>query len=231
MHKMNTGEEQGRFRQRAHTRALLVKAASELMQNGEIPTVTAVAEAAQISRRTAYRYFPSQEQLLAEAAIQSARPMVSNTEFPEDLMARIQLLVATMQQFAYGNQGALRTIVRLTADHAPDQNADGVENFRPVRSNRIEWITTALAPARERLGGKNFERLVSALSLCVGIESVMVMTNLRGLSQKEATRVSAWAAETLVAGALEQAERELRPERAKAGKKPRKINNGSPVVR
>jgi AcrR family transcriptional regulator len=42
----------------AHTRALLVKTASELIQSGEIPTVTAVAEAAQVSRRTAYRYFP-----------------------------------------------------------------------------------------------------------------------------------------------------------------------------
>jgi len=217
MRRTNTGDEQGRFRQRAHTRALLVKTASELMQSGEIPTVTAVAEAAQISRRTAYRYFPSQEQLLAEAAIQGTRPLVSKTEFPEDLMARIRLLVATMQQFAYGNQGALRTIVRLTADHVAGQNDDGVEEFRPVRNNRIEWITTALAPVRKQLGAKHFERLVSALSLCVGIESVMVMTNLRGLSQKEATQVSVWAAETLVAGALEQAEQEVRPEVQKRG--------------
>ncbi len=207
---MSVGEEQGRFRQRAHTRALLVKTASELMQSGEIPTVTAVAEAAQVSRRTAYRYFPSQEQLLAEGAIESARPLVSNTEFPEDLMARIRLLVGTVQRFVYGNQGALRTIVRLTAEHVLDDNVGDAEDFTPVRSNRVEWIRTALEPARKRLGGKDFERLVSALSLCVGIESAMVLANLRGLSQKEVTRVSAWAAETLVAGALEQAEQRLR---------------------
>lgn len=206
---MSVGEEQGRFRQRAHTRALLVKTASELIQSGEIPTVTAVAEAAQISRRTAYRYFPSQEQLLAEAAIASARPLVSNTEFPEDLMARIGLLVETVQRFVYENQGALRTIVRLTAEHTLDAGAASVEDSTPVRSNRVEWIRTALAPARKRLGEKHFERLVSALSLCVGIESVMALTNLRGLSQKEVTRVSVWAAETLVAGALEQAEQRL----------------------
>jgi AcrR family transcriptional regulator len=207
---MSTGEEKGRFWQRANTRTLLVKTASALIQTGKIPTVTAVAEAAQVSRRTAYRYFPSQDQLLAEAAIASAQPLVSKTEFPEDVMARIRLLVATVQGFAYGNQGALRTIVRLTADHVPGQKAGGVEDATPVRSNRVEWIRTALAPARKRLGGKHFERLVSALSLCVGIESVMVLTNLRGLSQKEATRVCAWAAETLVAGALEQAEQKLR---------------------
>ncbi len=207
---MSVGEEQGRFRQRARTRALLVKTASELIQSGETPTVTAVAEAAQISRRTAYRYFPSQEQLLAEAAIKSAQPLVSNTEFPGDLTERIRLLVATVQRFVYENQGAARTIVRLTADHVLDHNAAGAEEFMPVRTNRIKWISTALAPARKRLGGKQFQRLVSAVCLCVGIESVMVLTNLRGLSQKEATRVSLWAAETLVAGALEQAQQRLR---------------------
>lgn len=153
---------------------------------------------------------------MAEAAIQSARPLVTNTEFPEDLMARTRLLVETVQQFVYENQGALRTIVRLTADNVPGQSADGAEDFAPVRSNRIEWIRTALAPVRKRLRAKHFERLVSALSLCVGIESVMVMTNLRELSQKEATRVSAWAVETLVAGALQQAEQELRSVRTKA---------------
>ncbi len=202
---MSAGKEQGRFRQRANTRALLVKTASELIRNGEIPTVTAVAEAAQVSRRTAYRYFPSQEQLLAEAAVASAQPLVANTKFPDDQMARIRLLVETVQRFVYGNQAALRTVVRLTADHVPGHSVDGAEDFTPVRTNRIEWIRTALGPARKRLGGKHFERLVSALSLCVGIESVMVLTNLRGLSQKEVTRISMWAAETLVAGALEKA--------------------------
>jgi AcrR family transcriptional regulator len=219
--KMNTREEQGRFRQRANTRALLVKTASQLIQSGEIPTVTAVAEAAQVSRRTAYRYFPSQEQLLAEAAIASARPLVSNTEFPDDLTARIQLLAETVQRFVYSNQGALRTIVRLTAEHVLAPNIAGAED-EPIRTNRIEWIRTALAPAKKRLGAKHFERLISALSLCVGIESVMVLTNLRGLSQKEATRISAWAAETLVAGALQQAEQGLRGGGRKAEQEPGK---------
>lgn len=215
---MGSGEEQGRFRQRARTRALLVKTASELIQSGQIPTVTAVAEAAQISRRTAYRYFPSQEQLLAEAAIQSTQPLVSNTEFPEELTERIRLLVATVQRFVYENQAALRTIVRLSAEHDLGHNVDLAEDFAPVRSNRIEWIRTALAPVRKRLGGKLFERLVSSLSLCAGIESVLVLTNLRGLSQKEVTSVCVWTAETLVAGALEQAEQRLRSRATKASK-------------
>lgn len=219
------GGQHRRFRQRERTRGLLVKAASELIQAGEIPTVTAVAEAAQISRRTAYRYFPSQEQLLTEAAIKIAQPLVSDTKFPEDLTTRIRLLVATLQRFVYGNESVLRTFVRLTADHASGQKVGG-EDSKPARRSRVEWIRTALAPVRKRLGAKEFERLVSALSLCVGIEPVMVLTNLRGLSEKEGTRVSLWAAETLVAGALEQAERNGRSGSGKPGK-----NHGSQIVR
>ncbi|MFZ0731377.1 MAG: TetR/AcrR family transcriptional regulator [Candidatus Sulfotelmatobacter sp.] len=195
-----------------------MKTASELMQNGEIPTVTAAAEAAQISRRTAYRYFQSQEQLLAEAAIQSAHPLVSNTVFPEELTERIRLLVATVQRFVYENQAALRTIVRLSAEHDLGHNVDRAEGFGAVRRNRVEWIRTALAPVKNGLGGKLFERLVSSLSLCIGIESVLVLTNLRGLSQKEVTSVCVWTAETLVAGALEQAQQRLRSGAAKASK-------------
>lgn len=172
--------------------------------------MTAVAEAAQVSRRTAYRYFPSQEQLLAEAAIKSAQPLVNDTEFPENLAARVRLLVETVQRFVHENQRPLRTIVRLTAEHVPGQKLDGAGECIPVRTNRIEWIRTALQPARKRLGGKHFERLVSAVALCIGIESVMVLTNLRRLSQKEVTRISIWAAETLVAGALQQANQRLR---------------------
>src|SRR6202012_2223204 len=96
---MGADEERGRFQQRAHTRALLVKTASVLLQGGDIPTVTAVAQAAHISRRTAYRYFPSQELLLAEAAIAGSRPSASKTDFPEDLMERIRLLGETVQRF------------------------------------------------------------------------------------------------------------------------------------
>jgi AcrR family transcriptional regulator len=69
-------EEKGRARQKRRTRALLLRSAVDLIQRGEVPTVTSVADAADVSRRTAYRYFPTQEQLLAEASLESLRPRV-----------------------------------------------------------------------------------------------------------------------------------------------------------
>jgi AcrR family transcriptional regulator len=59
----------GRVNQKQRTRQALVDAAVELMDDGTTPTVAQAAEAALVSRTTAYRYFPTQESLLLEVAL------------------------------------------------------------------------------------------------------------------------------------------------------------------
>ncbi|WP_189342209.1 TetR family transcriptional regulator, partial [Mesorhizobium sp. M2A.F.Ca.ET.067.02.1.1] len=49
---------------RARTRRLMLETATRLMQSGMTPSVSEVAEAAEVSRATAYRYFPSQAALV-----------------------------------------------------------------------------------------------------------------------------------------------------------------------
>jgi len=51
--------ESGRTRQKQRTRDHLIAAARELIKAGDTPRVEEVAEAAGISRPTAYRYFAS----------------------------------------------------------------------------------------------------------------------------------------------------------------------------
>ena len=78
----------------------------------------------------------------------------------------------------------------------------------PVRKRgyrRIEWIALALAPVKKTLGKRRYERLVSALAMCVGIEALIVLRDLRGLRESEAEEVSRWAARTLLRESLEEA--------------------------
>jgi len=74
----------------------------------------------------------------------------------------------------------------------------------PARVNRVKFIEAALRGVRKRLRPAEYERLVSALVLCMGIESAMALSYIRKLSQTQATEVCAWAAQQILRGALEE---------------------------
>jgi len=197
----------GRERQKGRTRKALLAAAIDLLAAGQTPSITEVADAAEISRRTAYRYFPTQEQLLVEAALEGLRPGIvhavetPDNGQPDDVAARLDRTVLALQRGAVANEQLLRTMIRLTVSRQPSTDDGGVtEPRRGYR--RIEWIELALAPVRKELGKKRFERLVSALTVCLGIDALIVLRDLRGLSEAEAEAVSLWTARTLLRGSL-----------------------------
>ena len=60
-------EATGRTTQKARTRPALIDAARRLLAAGRTPSVEDAAEAAAVSRATAYRYFPNRRALLVAA--------------------------------------------------------------------------------------------------------------------------------------------------------------------
>lgn len=207
----------GRPRQRGRTRRALLEAASRLIAGGHTPTTTEVAELAGVSRRTAYRYFPTQEQLLIEASLERLRPEVEGAiaavaavqaahseQGTDDVdvawaLDRLDATVRVMHRLALEHEPLLRTIWRLTAQ---GQQTSGV---RPRGSRRIDWLTTAVEPIRRRLGVTRFERLISALATCVGFDALFVLMDLRGLASAEAERVTRWMAESIVRASVAEA--------------------------
>src|SRR4051812_37137151 len=67
--RMSSYDSFGRMNQKRRTRAALMTAAAEFVRRGETPSILQVADAALVSKSTAYRYFPSQDALLAEALL------------------------------------------------------------------------------------------------------------------------------------------------------------------
>jgi AcrR family transcriptional regulator len=195
--------------QKQRTKAALLAAARRLIARGENPTVTEVADAAGVSRRTAYRHFPTQEQLLVEGALEGLRPEVElaiASAVPRDgsalddiQRAEVQLdaLLKVMHRTALENEPLLRTMIRLTAGRTPGS--------RPIRgSRRVDWITAAILPVKPRLGAKRFDRLVSALASCVGMDSLFVLQDTRGLSAAAAEQVTHWTARALLDAAIQE---------------------------
>jgi AcrR family transcriptional regulator len=159
----------------------------DLLAKNAAPSIAEVAAAADVSRRTVYMYFPTLEHLLTDAALGLAT-QASVDRFVDPPLSKGD---AESRVEALG-----RTIIRLTADARPGAPI-------PRRGyRRIEWIESALAPARERLDAPRFERLVSALAMVIGWEAVLVQRDIRGLSPRQAEDVSAWAARALVRATL-----------------------------
>jgi AcrR family transcriptional regulator len=200
-----------RVQQKGRTRGALLAAAVKLVTAGAQPTVAEVADAASVSRRTAYRYFPTQEQMLVEAALEGVRGIMSQAieggdgKRPdiEDVEARLDRAVKALQQSAVANEQLLRTMIRLTVS-APAASSAADPPVRKRGYRRIEWIALALAPVKKKLGKRRYERLVSALAMCVGIEALIVLRDLRGLHESDAEEVSRWAAQTLLRESLEE---------------------------
>jgi len=191
--------------QRRRTRAAILAAAVTLLAAGGTPSMAEVAEAADVSRRTMYQYFPTLDQLLTEAALEAVRSAVGQavepTEHPEDVEARLDALVRATQRSTITNESLMRTMIRLTVERPPDTESESL----PRRGySRIEWIEVALQPLRKRLNKPRYERLVSALALCIGIEALLVLRDIRGLSASQAEDVSVWAAQSLLQAALEE---------------------------
>jgi len=203
----------GRERQKHRTRTALLAAASRLVAEGKHPSVADVAEAADISRRTAYRYFPTQEQMLVEATLEALRPRIESTLASarpggpgERIEARLDRTVRLVQRETAANEALLRSMIRLTVE-GPGEAAGAAAQQQPRRGyRRIRWIELALEPARAWLGPKKYRRLVAGLALCVGIEALLVLRDICGLSTEEAENVSRWVARALLDASLDHEE-------------------------
>jgi AcrR family transcriptional regulator len=203
----DTESESGRAAQRRRTRKAIVAAAAELLAEGRTPSVAEVAEAAEVSRRTVYMYFPTLTHLLIDASLRSiaretVEPALDAVDADADIEARVETMTRAVQRLFASTEQQGRTLLRLTidggwGDRPPDQPRRGYR--------RVEWIERALAPLRGRLDAPSFERLVSALAMVIGWEALIVERDVRTLSPDEAEDVSAWAARALVRASLEEA--------------------------
>ncbi|WP_395612974.1 TetR/AcrR family transcriptional regulator [Allosphingosinicella sp.] len=192
--------EKGRPNQKSRTRKDLLRAAATLMKEGKNPTLEEIAETAMVSRATAYRYFSGVEALLVEAALDVAMPDESFfAEDPSaDPAARVLRADAAVSAMILENEAALRAMLM----HSLQRRMD--EAGLPVRQNRrTPLIEQALAPVRGRLAPADFTRLVRALALVIGTESMIVFRDVLAIGDDEAAEVRAWMIRALIAAALE----------------------------
>jgi AcrR family transcriptional regulator len=186
-----------RDRQKARTRRDLVTAALQLMTAGRTPSVTEVADAAGVSRRTAYRYFPSADQLIVDALLEDLRPDVeheiSGGSATADVTVRVERLVRAMHDLTMNNEVLLRQMIRFTVERSTRE-----PGLPPRPSRRLDYIELAVSGLRSEITAANYDQLVQALATVLGIEATLVLRDICGLSDTQLLRTQMWAAKALV---------------------------------
>jgi len=189
---------------RARMRRMMLDAAMRLMQAGLVPSISDVAEAAQVSRATAYRYFPTQSVLIQAAVDEALGPILKWNSASEDAEQRVGELIRFSYPRMHDYEVALRGALRLALDQWARLHAGKLDPKEAmVRGHRIALLTSAVAPLRNKLGKARTERLTQALSLVFGTEAFVVLKDIWGLEPAAAEEVALWTCHALIRCAAE----------------------------
>lgn len=201
MSRSQSYESTGRTAQKMRTRKALIDAARALIVSGVTPTVEEAADAALISRTTAYRYFPNQHDLLVAAYPEIEMRSLLGEHPPDSVEARLDATVGEYLRKTIDNEAVLRAALKLSLDpHGTHR-----EKLLLRQGRVITWLKDALEPLRGRLSEQAIERLVYAIRAAAGIEALVWLCDIAGLSRDEAKDLMMWSARALLQSALTEA--------------------------
>lgn len=207
-----------RANQRARTREALVQAAVELVRDGRPPSIPDAAGRALVSNATAYRYFSSAEELWAEASMAAAEfgPMLEEAEALMDAaggdpQARLEVAVRTIGWRMVDDQVPFRLVAKSALERWFAQADAAAEDRVPVRQGRRDRPSRkVIEPLVGTVDDPDIDRLVAALGIILGTDSMLALIDGVGLDADEAKSVMLDAARWLLAGALAELDADRR---------------------
>jgi hypothetical protein len=117
---------------------------------------------------------------------------------PQDPVARLDEVVTAFTALIVETEPQQRTMLRLSLD--PDRPS---REPLPLRQGRaIDWIAEALDPLCEEHTERGVHALVLAIRSAIGIEALVWLTDIAGLTREQAVETMRWSAQALLRAAL-----------------------------
>jgi AcrR family transcriptional regulator len=147
-----------------------------------------VAQAAGISLRTLYRYFPDRPSLLHAAGehLYGSLGVPFDIAGPADISAS---LLAAARRLSTRPE-LTRALVRTTAGRAARSG---------VRAQRVEAIRAALKPVTDGLDADTARRATAVIAHLCSAASWVIISDETGMDDADAQQAVAWAIDTLIA--------------------------------
>jgi AcrR family transcriptional regulator len=198
---------------RARTRRHIIQTPNKQMQDELKPSVSDVADAAVVSRATAYRYFPSQAALVEAVVDEALGPILDWSSVEQDAEIRLNELMEFSLPRINEYESTFRSALKLSLDHRARQQVGSLDSEQAFkRGHRVQLLEEALLPLRDEISTHRFDQLVQGLSLLFGIESIVVLKDINGLNSKKTQSVTRWAASAMLQMTLNEAKQEKQGE-------------------
>lgn len=183
---------------RARTRRLLIDTAMSMYEQGAFPSITEVANAAQLSRATAYRYFPTQSALVSAMVDESLGPILSWQPTQPDARQRIAELLSFAYPRMLQHEGVLRAALHLSLQQWADDRNHSNNEDKLVRGNRKRLLKLAVEPLEGKLEPEALQRVIYAFSLIYGSEVFMVLKDIWHLDEAGIQDVTQWMGKAIL---------------------------------
>ena len=192
-----------RAQQKERTRVTIIEACDRLLERGVEPTIDLVADEAQVSRATVYRYFTTvfdivwhavsaRRTLDAEGEVDAAGPIIGD---------RVLAAESGVNDYLYDDPDGVRRFTIGWLQRIVDETYEPGE--RPLR--RLRYIDRALEPVADQLDDNAMFRLRHGLALAIGSESMLALVDGCQLDATEARAVTQWVCTALLDAALDEA--------------------------
>ena len=202
---------------KASTWRLLLETGMRLIrEDGHVPSIAEVAVRADVSRATAYRYFPNRSILITAIVDASLTPVRTYQSTSSDGRERLHELFAKTFPLFKEFEPQMRAAAQLSLEQWALDRAGLLEEEPYRRGHRVRILAQAMEPLMPELPPAVRDRLHKALSVVYGIEPYLVLKDIWGVPDREVERIALWMADALVDAALREA-RAHAPRKAVAG--------------
>jgi len=195
-HKEGEFLNSGRIKQKMKTREKLLVVAHRWLVEGNPIDIEQIAKEAQVSKATAYRYFSSKDVLQREASLHSKSEEKENLFSglsEDDLDRRVERLISYHFDILTKNEVEFRLFLSAVMK----ESVQNKETYTRA-GRRVILIEEALKPLRKSVSTEEFDKMVSAISTILGIESITVLKDLCSLNIEEVLETWKWMIKKII---------------------------------
>ena len=185
---------------RKRTYVLLVTTALDLFEKGAMPSVSELALEAGVSRATAYRYFPTQTDLITAVVNESLGPILTWRPQSVKTEERIYELLTYAFPRMFEHEGVLRAALQASLQQWAQGRSTplSIKDKRLERGNRKDILTMVTSPMKSEFPQEIIDKVIRAFSVIYGSEIFLVLKDIWKMEDSQVTELAQWMAKAIM---------------------------------